>query len=108
VLVGRPGGNEPATQYERGDASVGGREPGRISFVDRSPEDSEAHQYSVTAFDDAGNESAPAGPVRVQISSSALPAGTSPKPRARRPLAALRQRLASTRWPEDAGNQDRS
>jgi hypothetical protein len=82
VLV-RPGGNEPATRHEGGDASVGGREPERISFVDRSQGDPEAHQYSVTAFDAAGNESVPAGPVPVHISSSgsALVASSRRRPR---------------------------
>jgi hypothetical protein len=70
VLVGRPGGNEPATQPEGGNASGRGREPERISFVDRPPGDPREFVYSVTAFDAAGNESAPAGPVPVHISGS--------------------------------------
>jgi hypothetical protein len=107
VLVGRPGANEPATQYKGGNVSGRGREPERISFIDRSPGDRRALVYSVTAFDDAGNESAPAGPVSVHISARGddhasaptLPAGTGPDSRARRLLADLRQRLASTRRP---------
>jgi hypothetical protein len=70
VLVGRPGGNEPATQHEGGNASGRGREPERISFVDCPREDLRALVYSVTAFDAAGNESTPAGPVPVHITSS--------------------------------------
>jgi hypothetical protein len=70
VLVKRSSGNGPATQPEGGNASGQGREPERISFVDRRPGDLEKLEYSVTAFDDAGNESAPAGPVPVHISSS--------------------------------------
>ena len=69
VLVRRSGGNQPATQHEGGNASGRGREPEWISFVDRRPGDPKKLVYSVTAFDDAGNESAPAGPVPVHISS---------------------------------------
>jgi hypothetical protein len=68
VLTRQSGWNEPATQHQNDDASGRGRDTERISFVDRALEDSRTYLYSVTAFDDAGNESAPAGPVRIHLS----------------------------------------
>jgi hypothetical protein len=90
VLVRRPGENEPATQYEGGNASGRGREPEWISFVDRRMGDPRALVYSVTAFDGAGNESAPAGPVPVHISSSrsTLVASSRRRPRPWRNISA--------------------
>jgi hypothetical protein len=44
-----------------------GLDPERISFVDRAVE-ARIYLYSVTAIDEAGNESAPARPMRVDLS----------------------------------------
>ncbi len=68
VLVRGTREREPASQHERADAA--GRRPDaeRLSFVDRAVVDPRAVVYSVTAFDAAGNESAPAGPIQVHVS----------------------------------------
>jgi hypothetical protein len=82
VLVRQTGRNVPTTQHQNGDASGSrsdvhtsdsGRDTERISFTDYAVKDyavkdSRTYLYSVTAIDDAGNESAPAGPVRVHLS----------------------------------------
>lgn len=81
VLVRGAREREPASQHERGDAAGRGRDAERLSFVDRTVEDPRAVVYSVTAFDAAGNESAPAGPIRVHV-----PGG----PRRWVPIAGLR------------------
>jgi hypothetical protein len=78
--VGRPGGNEPAIQHQNDDAADDrheeassdiiadrGLDPERISFVDRAVE-ARIYLYSVTAIDEAGNKSAPASPMRVDLS----------------------------------------
>jgi hypothetical protein len=51
------------------------RAPEWVTFVDRAVDPSEIHLYSVTAFDRAGNESDPAGPIRVRLADKPRSAG---------------------------------